>query len=111
MAQNQAIGDALPGVPVATSILDRISGAAFVFFAFHFFSKKFIVRPEKEIITPHLAAQRSADSRVENALKQPSQLEAMMGMQSSPDIRIFPTHDKDGFELGICSRDTLHTAV
>ena len=101
MADNAARdGDAGPVEPAPKSLLDQLLKVAFVFFLFQFFTKKFKVEQPKEVISPDLAIQRSADSRIENALKQPNQFDSLIGTQSNIDIPTFPTHDKDGLVLG-----------
>ena len=102
MADNVAVdGAAAPAEPAPKSVLDQLIKVVFVFALFQFLTRKSVNQAPSEIITPDIALQRSADSRIENALKQPNQFEALIGMHSDVDIPTFPTHDKDGFSLGI----------
>ena len=101
MAENMDVeGAADPVEPAPKTILDQLMKVAFVFFLFQLFSKKLQTKQRVEVITPDLAVQRSAESRIEKALKQPNQFGSLIGMHSDIDLPTFPTHNDDGIPLG-----------
>ena len=84
MMPNAAV---IPAASNAKSFLDILSRAAFVFLAFHFFSKKTTMKPIDEVMKSDLNVQLD-------------QLKSLIGIHSDVNIPVFPTHDGNGLPLG-----------
>ena len=93
VTQNAAV---IPAASNVKRLLDVLSRAAFLFFAFQFLSKKTTVKPMDEVVKSDLTVQLD-------------QLKSLIGIQNDVNIPIFPTHDSNGLPLGTSIRDKLNS--